>query len=216
MKILQLRYFIPSLLVAIVVAQAYMLSNHQDFNQTFLKVTLNSENGGVAQVFMDHGNGFSEDNSSRVSLNGGSNETIYLSLTEQYPSQIRFDPINASGSVEIHQIALAAGNGHEYQTILPAQIVANANFQQFETSDDGRISAIVTPASDDPQMIIQSLDWQAFGPKFGKYLDSAIRIGLLTLIITYALLWVYASFLESTFSRIFGNQFYLINEKSAA
>jgi len=209
-----MRFFIPTLLVAIVTAQAYMLSNYEDFNQTFLKVTLKSENAGVSQVFMDHGNGFSEDNSSRVELKGGSTQTIYLPLTAQYPNQLRFDPVNSSGTIEIKQIALAAGNGHVYQAIQPSQIVAHANFDQFEAADNGSIITVVNPATDDPQMIIQSLAWQAFESKFGKYLDSAIRYGLLALLGSYVLLWIYGTFFQSRLEDVIGRQVYLINEKS--
>ena len=86
----------------------------------FLSIIARSSTDSIAQVFYDVGKGFREEDSKIASIRKmkNFNEIIY-SLPTKKIKNLRFDPLNSEGSVEIRRITLRGKkwNGKQFETL---------------------------------------------------------------------------------------------------
>jgi hypothetical protein len=121
---------------------------------TYLKVNMQSSFSGVAQLFYDTGNGYSEALSVRVNIAGGSDFSDHLfRLPDKTIFQFRFDPLSSSGRFVIRQIEIVSGLGAPIQHLALHQVQPENQIREHKLLDQD-LRIVTEEQANDPQLIV--------------------------------------------------------------
>jgi hypothetical protein len=120
-----------------------------------LRVRMTSSKPGKVQLYWNSGRGFREAESSIQQVAPGDEPKTYLlPLPMGTYSELRFDPIDNDGRVQLWDLAIVAAHGRVSREIPWADVEA-LNQIRSVGAGDGRLIVEVTPGGNDPQLRIR-------------------------------------------------------------
>lgn len=140
-------------LLALVIAVVLGLGRTRDQSHRYLfQVELASNVAGRVQVYFDVGRGLSEADSSSIPVAAGSRRAlITLPLPEGRYQLLRFDPINAPGTVTFAGARITAPDGSIVRRFAATDFQPNAVIARYQAH--GGVATMQTaPGADDPNL----------------------------------------------------------------
>ena len=187
-------FIVMWLIIAIlVIFGARYWSLYEDARTKYLQISMKSSVAGVAQIFYDIGQGFTEKSASTTTVhaNGEFIEYQFPFPNKKKIYNLRFDPLTSSGHVEIRQIRITDGLGNTFLGFHLKQLVPSNQISRLEIIND-HISADIDTNADDPQSYIQLeeplLPLQEVHPSYHTNLFLSFCVILLSVLLIY--LWV--------------------------
>ncbi len=143
------------MIVVLIIFGARFWSLYEDAHNKYLEISMKSSVNGVAQIFYDIGQGFSEEQSSKMTvyMNDEFREYRFSLPENKIILNLRFDPLASSGHVEIRQISITDGLGNSFLRFHPKQLVAANHISRLDIISD-RVSVDIDTNADDPQIYI--------------------------------------------------------------
>ena len=119
---------------------------------------MTSSKSGKVQLYWNSGRGYREPESSVQAVASGDEPKTYLLPLPMgaYP-ELRFDPIDNDGRVELWDLAIVDAQGRVWREIPWADIEALNQIKSISAAE-GRLSVEVTPGGDDPQLRVKFAD----------------------------------------------------------
>ena len=154
-----MRFFtLPALLAAAlfgaVVVQPWLPSARQQSGSYALEARVASTRSGHVQVYADTGEGFSEQKSVRILVTAA---TVPGPLRFDLPAgdyrALRFDPLDADGTVIIESVRLVGPGGRTLREIFPTEWRPANQIAALKIAGS-QLRVTVTPGGNDPQLII--------------------------------------------------------------
>lgn len=140
----------------LVIFGARYWSLYDDAHAKYLNVSMKSSAEDRAQIFYDLGQGFTEASSEKATVHASEQFREYRFL---FPGgkrvfNLRFDPLQSPGQVEIRRMTVTDGLGNVFFDYDIEQLLP---FHQISRSDrtDGRLIVVMDAAADDPQIHIR-------------------------------------------------------------
>lgn len=144
------------LLAVLVTFGARVWSLHDDAYRKYLEISMKSSVPGVAKIFFDLGDGFTEGNSSTatISRQEAFSEYRFLLPSKKMIFKLRFDPLTSDGHVEIRQIRVIDGLGSPFVDFHLMQLEPLNQISRFKMIND-HISVDIEKHASDPQIHIK-------------------------------------------------------------
>jgi hypothetical protein len=124
-----------------------------------IEVELETSTGHYAQLFWDTGSGFAEADSARASLTPGAGafQRVRFPLPAGPFTGLRFDPIEASGAVQVKKLTLTSSSGNILADLDPGDLQPVDGIASM-TRHGGILDIATTEAATDPRFAIPP-DW---------------------------------------------------------
>jgi len=150
---------LPALTAAALLSAAVVLpflpSLRYEADSFALEVSLTSTTAGHVQVFWDNGTGWSERNSSFLPVPGrGPPATYRLRIPAGVYRTLRFDPIDADGTVVLRSARMVDKMGRSVRSIGFGDFSALNQIQSLEAGKDS-LEIDVVPGGNDPQLLLR-------------------------------------------------------------
>jgi len=114
----------------------YDTAHNIDHGYTF-QIELASSTAGVAQVFFDQGRGFAESDSSLASVEPSAQlQKLKMALPAATLRALRFDPINAEGTIVFRNARIVSPTGKVACAFPPSEFVAQQQIASFDVAGD--------------------------------------------------------------------------------
>ena len=181
------------IIAVLVIFGARVWSLYEDAYAKYIQISMKSSVPGVAKIFYDIGQGFTEKSMSTATINKREEFSEYRFLFPDKKTiyNLRFDPLTSGGHVEIRQIRITDGLGN---TFLGFHLKQLAPFHQISRLDiiNDHISVDMDTNAYDPQCYIRLeeplLLLQEVHPSYHRTLFLSFCIILLSVFLIY--LWV--------------------------
>ena len=154
MKFLTLPALLVAALLSAFVVVPFLPAAKSETSLFAVEVPMTSTAPGQVLLYYDTGAGFNESAVTRVNLTKSATPVTYrLPLPPGTYRSFRFDPIDREGTVNISSVRIVGQGGRliralAFRDLNPAQHI------QSLRERDGRLELIVTPGTNDPQLIV--------------------------------------------------------------
>ena len=154
MKFLTLPALLVAALLSALVVVPFLPAAKSQTSLFAVEVPMTSTAPGQVLLYYDTGAGFNESAVTRVNLTKSATPVTYrLPLPPGTYRSFRFDPIDREGTVNISAVRVVGQGGRliralAFRDLKPAQHI------QSLRERDGRLELIVTPGTNDPQLIV--------------------------------------------------------------
>lgn len=168
-------------------------SLYGDAHAKYLRISMKSSVSGVAQIFYDTGQGFTEMSSEQTTVHASNQfrEYRFPFPDEKRIFNLRFDPLASVGYVEIHRIDITDGLGNSFLGFDLKQLVPSNQIDRLEMDHD-HLTVVMDATADDPQIHIRLneplLISQEVHPAYHTELLLSFGVILFSLFLIY--LWV--------------------------
>src|SRR4030043_25316 len=187
---ISLRLMWPIIIVLVIFGARYW-SLYEAAHAKYVQISMKSSVPGVAQIFYDIGQGFTEENSSKttISVSEAFREYRFPFPDNKKIFNLRFDPLASSGHVEIRRIGITDGPGNTFLGFHPKQLVPANQIKKLDINYD-HISVDMDTNAGDPQIYIrlEKPFLQEVHPSYHRTLFLNFCIILLSVFLIY--LWV--------------------------
>jgi len=180
--------------VLVIFGASYYWSLYEDAHTKHLMISMKSSVPGVAQIFYDFGQGFTERNS----------ETRTVHSSEQYQDyrfpfpdnkkifNLRFDPLLSGGHIEVRWIGITDGLGNSFTDLNLASLVPSAQISRLEMASD-HVTVVMEDNANDPQLYVRLkeplLISQEVHPSY--HYNLLLSFGAILLLVLLVCFWVY-------------------------
>lgn len=153
------------------------------------QVRVASSASGVVQVYYDIGHGFIESDSSVLNVRGGAPPArLDFPLPEGSYRELRFDPLNAAGTISFSGARILNSSGAVVTTFGPRDFHPAKQIASEEIQGD-RLTVVTTPGADDPILrlpLAHRLDLEpplsaVWKPVARRYLGTCLVVAVLML-----------------------------------
>ncbi len=158
MKFFTLPRLLAIAVFSIVITAPFTAGSRRIVAPFTFEARLSSTAEGRAQLYLDHGLGFTEaaSLSTRLPASAGI-VTLQFPLTPGQYRSFRFDPLDRSGKLSIESIRIATAQGDLIREIPREDILAAHEIDSFEIVS-GRLEVNVAAGRSDPQILIRFKD----------------------------------------------------------
>ena len=181
------------IIAVLVIFGARVWSLYGDAHTKYMQISMKSSVPGIAQIFYDIGQGFTEKSQSTAAIyaNGEFSEYKFSFPDNKKILNLRFDPLTSSGHVEIRQIRITDGLGNTFLGFHLNQLVPANQISRLDIIND-HISIDIDTNANDPQIYIRLEKPLQIPPEihpsYHKTLFLSFSVILLSVLLIY--LWV--------------------------
>jgi len=155
LKFLSLPALTAAALLSATAVVPFLPSLRYEADSFALEVGLTSTTAGHVQVFWDNGTGWSERNSSFLPVpERGPTATYRLRIPAGVYRTLRFDPIDADGTVIVHSARMVDKTGRAVRSIGFGDFSALNQIQSLDAGKDS-LEIRVVPGGNDPQLLLR-------------------------------------------------------------